>query len=47
MTENNVQSAPQVRFKGFTHAWEQRKLGELADFSKGSGYVTCRTAPCL
>ena len=21
-----------------THAWEQRKLGDLADFSKGSGY---------
>ena len=21
---------PQIRFKGFTEAWEQRKLGELA-----------------
>ena len=24
---------PQIRFKGFTEAWEQRKLGELATFN--------------
>ena len=29
---------PQVRFKGFTDTWEQRKLGELATFTKGVGY---------
>ena len=29
---------PAVRFKGFTDPWEQRKLGELAEFSKGQGY---------
>jgi type I restriction enzyme S subunit len=29
---------PAIRFKGFTDPWEQRKLGELADFSKGQGY---------
>lgn len=29
---------PSVRFKGFTDAWEQRELSELATFSKGSGY---------
>lgn len=29
---------PQVRFKGFTDTWEQRKLGELATFTKGAGY---------
>ena len=29
---------PALRFKGFTDPWEQRKLGEIASFSKGSGY---------
>ena len=29
---------PEIRFAGFTDAWEQRKLGDLAQFSKGSGY---------
>jgi len=29
---------PAIRFKGFTDAWEQRKLKELVQFSKGSGY---------
>ena len=29
---------PAIRFKGFTDDWEQRKLSELANFSKGSGY---------
>lgn len=32
---NNV---PEVRFTGFTGSWEQRKVSELADFSKGRGY---------
>jgi len=35
MMSNNT---PQIRFKGYTHAWEKRKLGEVAEFSKGSGY---------
>ena len=29
---------PKIRFKGFDDAWEQRKLGDVAEFSKGSGY---------
>lgn len=29
---------PGIRFKGFTDDWEQRKLGDVAEFSKGSGY---------
>ena len=29
---------PAIRFAGFTDPWEQRKLGEVASFSKGSGY---------
>ncbi|KAA6447700.1 restriction endonuclease subunit S [Bacillus swezeyi] len=32
------ESVPEVRFPGFTEEWEERKLGELADFSKGNGY---------
>ena len=34
-TNNNI---PAYRFKGYTDAWELRKLKELADFSKGLGY---------
>ena len=29
---------PQIRFNGFNDAWEQRKLSEVAEFSKGNGY---------
>ena len=29
---------PEIRFAGFTDPWEQRKLGELVQFSKGTGY---------
>ena len=29
---------PRIRFKGFEEDWEQRKLGEVAIFSKGVGY---------
>jgi type I restriction enzyme S subunit len=31
-------TVPEIRFGGFTHAWEQRKLGEVVDFAKGQGY---------
>ena len=34
-TRRNV---PKLRFPGFTEDWEQRKLGEIATFSKGNGY---------
>ena len=34
-TKRNV---PKLRFPGFTEDWEQRKLGEIATFSKGNGY---------
>ena len=30
---------PEIRFSDFQDDWEQRKLGELATFSKGSGYT--------
>ena len=29
---------PEIRFEGFTDDWEQRKLGDMVSFSKGSGY---------
>ena len=29
---------PEIRFAGFTEAWEQRKLGDIAAFSKGQGF---------
>ena len=32
------QNIPKIRFNNYTDAWEQRKLGEVADFSKGNGY---------
>ncbi|WP_202961961.1 restriction endonuclease subunit S [Bifidobacterium callitrichos] len=36
MTENS--NIPSIRFAGFTDSWEQRKLGEIASFTKGNGY---------
>lgn len=38
MFPQNGSNAPEIRFKGFTEAWEQRKLDTVAKFSKGSGY---------
>lgn len=32
------QKFPEKRFPGFTGDWEQRKLGDLVQFSKGAGY---------
>ena len=29
---------PEIRFKGYTDEWEQRKLNDVAEFSKGNGY---------
>ena len=31
-------NVPEIRFAGFTNPWEQRKLGDLVQFSKGTGY---------
>ena len=38
MFPQNSANKPEIRFKGFTDAWEQRKLRTAATFSKGSGY---------
>lgn len=34
----NGEKLPKIRFKGFEGEWESRKLGEVANFTKGSGY---------
>ncbi|MEY8321664.1 restriction endonuclease subunit S [Lachnospiraceae bacterium 46-61] len=39
MFPKNGSNVPEIRFKGFSGDWEQRKLGEIADFSKGQGYT--------
>ena len=38
MFPQNGSKVPEIRFKGFIDDWEQRKLGDIAEFSKGSGY---------
>ena len=35
MFPKNGEKFPEIRFKGFTEAWEQRKLGELVDVYDG------------
>ena len=37
MFPQNGKRVPEIRFVGFTEDWEQRKLGDIAEFSKGSG----------
>ena len=36
---------PKLRFPGFTEPWEQRKLGDIATFSKGNGYSKSDLVP--
>ena len=36
---------PKLRFPGFTEDWEQRKLGDIATFSKGNGYSKSDLTP--
>ena len=36
MFPKNGENVPEVRFPGFTDAWEQRKLGEVADIFDGT-----------
>ena len=35
---SDKKNVPKIRFPGFTEPWEQRKLNDVAAFSKGSGY---------
>ncbi|MGN8924933.1 restriction endonuclease subunit S, partial [Ligilactobacillus salivarius] len=36
MFPKNGETVPEVRFPGFTDAWEQRKLGDLAEIVRGA-----------
>ena len=38
MFPKNGSNVPEIRFKGFTEAWEQRKLGDIADVTKLAGF---------
>lgn len=38
MFPQNGEKVPKIRFEGFTDAWEQRKLGEMATFINGRAY---------
>ena len=37
MFPKNDSNVPEIRFKGFTEAWEQRKLIDIVDFTRGRG----------
>ena len=44
MAKNSM--IPRIRFKGFTDAWEQRKLGDVVEITMGQspdGYTYCDT----
>ena len=38
MFPKNGSNVPEIRFKGFTEAWEQRKLGEVGKCQSGIGF---------
>ena len=38
MFPQNGSNVPEIRFSGFTHPWEQRKLGDIADVTKLAGF---------
>ena len=38
MFPKNGSNVPEIRFKGFSDTWEQRKAVDIADYSKGNGY---------
>ncbi len=38
MFPKDGERVPEIRFSGFSDAWEQRKVLELAEYSKGNGY---------
>ena len=44
MFPKNGSDVPEIRFKGFTDAWEQRKLGELGEITTGSTPSTSNSA---
>ena len=47
MFPQNGSSFPEIRFKGFTDAWEQRKLSELTSMHARIGWQNLRTSEFL
>lgn len=47
MFPKNGESVPEIRFPGFTDAWEQRKLSELATMHARIGWQNLRTSEFL
>ena len=47
MFPQNGSNAPEIRFKGFTEAWEQRKLSEIATMHARIGWQNLRTSEFL
>ena len=39
----NKSLKPKIRFKGFTEAWEQRKLGEILKYEQPQNYIVKNT----
>lgn len=39
MSEKEIEKTPLLRFKAYADAWKKLKLGDVAEFSKGSGYT--------
>ena len=39
MVANSRKIAPEIRFKGFTDAWEQRKLGDILKYEQPQPYI--------
>ena len=47
MFPKNGSNVPEIRFKGFTEAWEQRKLSELTSMHARIGWQNLRTSEFL
>ena len=43
MFPKNGSNVPEIRFKGFTDAWEQRKLGEVFNYEQPQDYIVKTT----
>ena len=41
MFPKNGSNIPEIRFAGFTDAWEQRKLGDVAQYRNGKAHENC------
>ena len=44
---NKVKNVPKIRFSGYTHAWEKRKLGEVVEITMGAVYLVLEVVGVL